>query len=246
MDPTSLEQKRILVTGGTTGIGRATVALLARQGARVLTFGRHLQELNDSLAHAREKASADAIKGLVADVGTREGIAEVFRAVDQALGGLDVLINNAGIAVHPVQDVEDEEWRYGVETDFVGYLACARQAVQRMTAAGGGHIVFIGSITAERKGAGSSTYAATKAGVRTYAETLRKEVAEKNIRVTWIEPGTVGADLQGIPLEEQRKKIAAQEMLYAEDIADAIPFVLTRAGRTDISALRIEPLLQAG
>lgn len=239
-----LAGKRILVTGGTTGIGRATVALLAAGGGRLLTFGRHEPELADSLAHAREKANPDAVTGLVADAATREGILRIFDAVDRNLGGLDILINNAGVGIDPVQEGPDEAWRYGVETDFVAYLACSREAIKRMEAAGGGHIVFIGSISAEKESPGSSTYAAAKAGVRVYAETLRKEVAQKNIRVSWIEPGTIGADMQDMPPEEQRRKIAVHEMLYAEDVADAIEFVLTRPNRTDISALRIEPRLQ--
>ena len=139
--------------------------------------------------------------------------------------------------------MSDDDWRYGVETDFMGYLACARAAITRMQAAGG-HIVFVGSVSAEFKSPGTSTYAATKAGVHAYAEALRKEVAEKNIKVTVIEPGLVGADLQGTPPEEQREKIAKEEMLYAEELADTIIFALTRSARTDVVSLRVEPKLQ--
>lgn len=241
-DTTSLSGKRILVTGGTTGIGRATVALLADQGARIVTFGRHQAELDDSLAHAKTKGGE--VFGLTADVVNAKDVARVFAFVDEKLGGLDILVNNAGVAIKPIQDVSDEEWRYGVETDFVGYLACARQALQRMKTQGQGHIVFVGSVAAEQKSAGHSTYAATKAGIQVYAETLRKEVAKENIRVTLIEPGLVGADLQGIPVEEQREKIAKEEMIYAEDLAETILFTLNRANRTDVVSLRVEPRLQ--
>ncbi len=243
MDRMSLEGKRVLVTGGTTGIGRATVALLAQQGARLVTFGRHEAELRVSLDHARETPGA-RVAGLTADVATPEGVAEVFACVDREMGGLDILINNAGIGVDPVQDESDAAWRYAVETDFVGYLACARQAIARLRASGGGHILFVGSISADRKLPGNSTYAATKAGVAAYAETLRKEVAMDNIRVSWIEPGATGADMQAADPVTQRQRIAAETMLMAEDIADAIAFVLTRPSRTDILALRIEPRLQ--
>jgi len=241
IEKTELAGKRILVTGGTTGIGRATVALLAEQGARVLTFGRHEAELQDSLANARGRGGD--VEGLTADVATREGVAAVFAAVDDKLGGLDILVNNAGIAIKPVQDISDEEWRYGVETDFVGYLACTRAALARMQSAGG-HIVFVGSVSAEQKSPGVSTYAATKAGIQAYAETLRKEVAKNHIRVTLIEPGLVGADLQGMPVEQQREKIAQDQMLYAEELADTILFSLTRSARTDVVSLRVEPRLQ--
>ena len=108
----------------------------------------------------------------------------------------------------------------------------------------GGHIVFVGSVSADQKSPGTSTYAATKAGIQTYAETLRKELADKRIKVTLIEPGLVGADLQGIPVEEQREKIAKEEMLYAEELADTIIYSLTRSARTDVVSLRVEPCLQ--
>lgn len=241
IEKTELRGKRILVTGGTTGIGRATVALLAAEGARILTFGRHEAELDDSLSNAR-RLGAD-VEGLVADVARPEGVAQVFAAVDEKLGGLDILVNNAGVAIKPVQDISDEEWRYGVETNFVGYLACARAAIARMQEAGG-HIVFVGSVSAEFLSPGTSTYAATKAGIHAYAEALRKEIAKQNIKVTLIEPGLVSADLQGLPVEEQREKVARHQMLLAEELADTIVFALTRSARTDVVSLRVEPRLQ--
>lgn len=243
MDRTSLEGKRVLVTGGTTGIGRATVALLAQQGARIVTFGRHDAELQVSLDHARETPGA-RVAGLTADIATPEGVAQVFAAVDREMGGLDILVNNAGLSVEGVQDETDADWRYAVETNFVAYLACAREAIGRMRVGGGGHILFVGSISADRKLPGNSTYAATKAGIATYAETLRKEVARDRIKISWIEPGATGADMQAADPAMQRQKIEAEEMLMAEDIADAIAFILTRPSRTDILALRIEPRFQ--
>lgn len=242
IEKTELAGKRVLLTGGTTGIGRATLALLAAEGARILTFGRHAPELEEALANARSHGDS-GVEGLVADVSTSEGVAAVFAAVDEKLGGIDILINNAGVAIKPTQEVSDADWRYGVETDFVGYLACARAAIERMKE-GGGHIVFVGSVSAEHKSPGMSTYAATKAGIQTYAETLRSEVAKQNIKVTLIEPGLVSADLQGMPVEEQREKIARDEMLYAEELADTIIFALTRSARTDVVSLRVEPRLQ--
>ncbi len=243
VEHTPLAGKRVLVTGGTTGIGRAAVALLAQKGAKVVTFGRHQPELDDSLAHARGQGGD--VSGLTADVSKREDIETVFRAVDDSLGGLDVLVANAAISAKPAQDSDDDSWRYAIETDFLGYVACAREAIARMT--DGGHIVFIGSITSERKGKGASIYAAAKAAGQVYAETLRKEVQDRNIKVSIVEPGTVGADLrapQETP-EQQRDKIARHEMLYAEEIADAIAYVLEASPRTDIVNLRIEPRLQA-
>lgn len=242
---TSLAGKRILVTGGTTGIGRATVAQLVAQGARVLTFGRHEPELEDSLINARNQAAGGGeVEGLVADVATREGIKAVFERADAWLGGLDYVVANAGLAIGGAQDAEDDEWRYVVDTNFAGYIATAVESLKRFEAAGAGHIIFVGSVVAEFKSPGTSVYAATKAGIETYAKTFRKEVMEKNVKVTLVEPGSVGADMQEMSPEAQREAIKRHEMLFAEELADTILFALTRSERTDVSVLRVEPRIQ--
>lgn len=241
-EQTSLAGKRVLVTGGTTGIGRSTVALLAQEGARVLTFGRHQPELDEALANAG--GSRGAVDGLIADVATRDGIDRVFAAVDEKLGGIDILVSNAALAASPVHEMEEDEWRYVVEANLVGTLASARQAVLRMVKQGGGHLVFVGSISSEIKAVGESVYSATKAGIQAFAETLRKEVADKNIKVSVIQPGSVATPMQPANEEEQKQAIASHHMLYAEEIADAIHFVLTRSERADVVNLRIEPRLQ--
>lgn len=241
-DQINIEGKRILVTGGTTGIGRATVALLAQEGARVLTFGRHQPELEEALANARD--ARGSVDGLIADVAKKEDIEQVFAAVDDKLGGIDVLISNAGLSAGPVYEMAEDEWRYVVETNLLGSLSTARQAIQRMQKQGGGHLVFVGSISAENKSAGQSVYATTKTGLQAFAETLRKEVGDENIRVSLIEPGSVATPMQPSSREEQQKALANHEMLYAEEIAQAIHFVLTRSERNDIVNLRIEPRIQ--
>jgi len=237
----SLAGKRVLVTGGTTGIGRACVLALVEAGARVLTFGRHQAELDDTLKDARTQNGE--VIGLTADASRKDDVDKVFTAVDEQLGGLDILVNNAAVKTGTVQDSSDDEWRYAVETDFVGYLACAKAAIDRMQDKGG-HLVFIGSLAAEAKGPSTSVYAGIKAGVETYAKTLRKELIDKNIRVSVVEPGLVGADLQGIPVEQQREREEKREMIYAEDIADAVLFVVTRPERTSVSLIQVEPIKQ--
>jgi len=239
---TSLAGKRILVTGGTTGIGRATVALLAQEGARVLTFGRHQIELDEALANARDVRGS--VDGLVADVACRDGIDRVFVAVDEKLGGLDMLVTCAALGAEPIHEMADDRWRYVVETNLIGTLASARQAIKRMARQGGGHLLFVGSISAEIKAEGESVYSATKAGIQAFAETLRKEVAEKNIKVSVIQPGSVATPMQKCSDDEKQQAIGNDAMLYAEEIADAIHFALTRSDRTDIVNLRIEPRMQ--
>jgi 3-hydroxy acid dehydrogenase/malonic semialdehyde reductase len=245
-DETSFEGKRILVTGGTTGIGRATVALLARAGARVLTFGRHQSDLDDALAEALAGArggngNAD---GVVADASTKAGIDAVFAALDERLGGIDMLVTCAALGAEPIHEMEEDAWRYVVETNLIGTLAAARRAIKRMETQGGGHLLFVGSISTEIKAVGESVYSATKAGIQAFAETLRKEVADKNIKVSVIQPGSVSSPMQECSETEKAQAIARHEMLYAEEIADVIAFALSRSERADIVNLRIEPRVQ--
>jgi 3-hydroxy acid dehydrogenase / malonic semialdehyde reductase len=242
-DYTPLPGKRILVTGGTTGIGRATVKMLVAEGARVLTFGRHEPELEDSLENARR--GKGEVFGLTADVATRRGVEKVFATLDDKLGGIDILVCCAALGAQPLHEMDEDEWRYVIETNLVGYMACARQAIQRMDKQGGGHLLFVGSISSTIKAPGESVYVATKAGIDAFAETLRKEISEeKNIKVSVIQPGSVGTDMQECSEEEKRAAIANHEMLYAEEIAEAIVFALTRSERSDVVTLRIEPRIQ--
>lgn len=239
---TPLAGKRILVTGGTTGIGRATVKMLAEDGARVLTFGRHETELKASLANAA--GGPGELFGLTADVATREGVDAVFAALDERLGGIDVLVCCAALGADPLPEMDEDDWRYVVETNLVGYMACAKCALERIEGDAEAHLLFVGSISSVIKARGESVYSATKAGVDAFAETLRKELRDRNVRITVVQPGSTGTDMQECRPEEQRAAIAREEMLYAEDVAEGIVFALTRPPHVDVVTLRIEPRLQ--
>lgn len=236
----TLKNKRILLTGGTTGIGRAMLEQFAAAGARVLTLGRDEEKLDQAITEARR--AGGELHGIVADLGKREDVNRVFAEVDQRLGGLDILVSNAALGANPIDQMADDAWRYVVEVNLVGALACARGALKRFDA--GGQIVIIGSISSDIHAPGESVYSATKAGLAAFAETLRKEVAERNIRVSLVQPGTVSSEMQEGSDEEQAGQLEREQMLPADDIADAVTFILTRPPRVDIVTLRIEPRLQ--
>jgi len=240
-EETRLEGKAVMVTGGTTGIGRATAILLASKGARLLVFGRGQTELNDALADIRKVGSAI---GLTADTSKQQDIERVFQIADQQLGGIDILINNAALGADAVAETSLEEQEYIVKTNLLGYMQVAHEAVARMKQKGQGHIVIVGSMSAVTREAGSSVYVATKSGVEGFSAALRKEVNQLGIRVTLIEPGEVGTDMNGLSPEQQRRKQAQLRQLKAEDIADAIHYVLTRPKRVDVIEMRIRAHLQ--
>ena len=236
----TLEGKTVLVTGGTTGIGRAIAIALAAEGATIFTFGRHAKELKEGLSAIQKAGDAD---GMVADAAKREDIEAVFERIDEDWDSLDVLVANAGIAGDGLADVPEDEWRYVLETNVAGYMACAKEAAARMKKRKRGDIILIGSISANSRGKDSSVYVATKGAVQAFAESFSKEMAEYNVRVSLIEPGTIGTDMQGKPAP-QRAKIAKHEMLYAEDIADVVRFVLTRPLRTNVVKTTVVPRMQ--
>jgi NAD(P)-dependent dehydrogenase (short-subunit alcohol dehydrogenase family) len=231
--------KKALVTGGTTGIGRATAIQLARWGADVLVFGRHEPELEDALTHLRLHKTK--VIGVRADQADIRDVSRVFERVDAELGGLDFLINNAAESAESLDKLDDEQIDYHVRQNLTGYITCARQALQRMRA--GAHIVNIGSISAQKQGAEGEVYTATKAGIRGFSESLRKTVSKRRIRVSLIEPGWVGTDMTERSPDEQRELQQQSEMLKAEDIAVTVAFCLAQPLRCDVSLIQVVPLL---
>ncbi|MXV14522.1 SDR family oxidoreductase [Hufsiella ginkgonis] len=240
----SLEGKRILITGGTTGIGRAAALMLAAQGANVLICGRHAPELNDTLADAEKLGLSERITGVIADLGTETGIKKIFSSVEDRFTGLDVLVNNAALAFDGIEEGSYSDWQYVLNTNLLAPLACTNEAAKLMKANGGGHIVNIGSMSAVSRGKDSSVYVATKSGLQGFSASVRKELNPDGIKVSLIEPGLVDTDMiPGTPEEHEEKKKKG-EMLVADDIARSIVYVLTQTKNTAVIDLRIRPLMQ--
>lgn len=235
--------RRIIITGGTTGIGRAAALLLARDN-EVLIAGRHDETLADTIADFERagRGSTGQLRGTVADIATEAGIAKLFEEADKHWNQLDILINNAGLPFDSILDGQYSDWEYLLRTNLLGVLACSRMAVDRMRTVGTGHIVNIGSMSADVREKDSSVYVASKSGIQGFSESLRKEVNGLGIKVTLIEPGTVGTDMQ--PRSGQQEKIDTLEMLRAEDIAVAIYYCLATPPRCDVVGMQIRPHAQ--
>lgn len=241
-DRGGLRGKAVVVTGGTTGIGRATATLLASRGARVLVFGRHETALADALSEIR--SSGGEAHGLTADQSRVDDIRRVFAEADDVLGGVDVLINNAAVDYGALQEHDLDDIEYVVNTNLVGYLACAREAVKRMEARGGGHIVNIGSMSADLREEENSVYVATKAAIQAFSESLRKTANPGGLKVTLIEPGKVATDMVGMDDERKEDRIHDLEMLRPEDIAACVLYCLEQPQRCDVVGVQIRPHLQ--
>ena len=239
-----IAEKRVLITGGTTGIGREITLLLTSWGANCLICGRNQQQIDETIHTVENAGSSGTCKGVMADLTKSEDIDRVFETADQQLGGLDVLINNAAIGYGSITEGGYSDWDYIVKTNLTAYLACSHFAAERMEAAGKGHIINIGSMSADVREEGSSVYVATKAGIQGFSEALRKELNPKNIKVTLIEPGAVDTDMQAGSAEEKLEQIDNQEMIPAEDIAMSVAFCVVQHERCAIVGMQIRPQLQ--
>jgi len=235
---TTLKGKRVAVTGGTTGIGRAIAVLLAAEGAKVFICGRNADHLGDALARIHEVGEGD---GIAIDLVEPEHVATFFAKATDYLGGLDVAVVNAAIPAKGLSEMNSDALRYAIGTDFTAYLLSAHAAVDHL--GGQGDIVLIGSMSAHILGPGSTVYAGIKAGIAGFAEALRKELGPKGIKVALVEPGKTGADFQypDISADKQREMIHAETMLRAEDIAVGVHYLLTQPRRAVIQQLTIVP-----
>jgi NADP-dependent 3-hydroxy acid dehydrogenase YdfG len=236
---TDLAGKAVVLTGGTTGIGRATAKLLVERGAKVLIFGRHEKELADALKEIGTGAS-----GLTADQSKKEDVEQIFAEADERIGGCDILINNAAVSGDALGETNFDDIAYTVNANLVGYLACANEALRRMKGKSAGHIVNVGSMSADLREEGGEVYVATKAAIQAFSESLRKSANKDNIRVTLIEPGAVATPIQEKTEEQEREKLAKMEMLLPEDIARCILYCLTQPQRVDVVSVQIRPVKQ--
>lgn len=243
---TPLSGRRVLVTGGTTGIGRAIAVLLASEGARVFICGRDPQHLEDALARIREVGEGD---GISIDLAEADNIGRLFDAALNYLGHLDVAVINAARGAEGLTEMDEAELRYTINSNFTAYLVSAQHAARAMgaegeKAKGDGDIVLIGSMSAYVLGPGSTVYAGIKYGVQGFAIALRRELGKKGVRVSLVEPGLTGSDMVAGTPEEQVERIGKEEMLRAEDIAVGVHYLLTQPRRTVVQQLTISPRMQ--
>jgi NAD(P)-dependent dehydrogenase (short-subunit alcohol dehydrogenase family) len=236
----SLKGKRVIVSGGTTGIGRAIAVLLASEGARLFICGRDERHLADGLERIRQVGEGD---GIALDLAKDDGVKRFFDAGKKYLGGIDIAVINAAIPAEGLSTMSADEVSYAIATDFTAYLMSAHAAQERMMA---GDIVLIGSMSAHVLGPSSTVYAGIKAGIAGFSEALRRELGPKGIKVSLVEPGKTGADFQSpdISPEEQAKMINQEKMLRAEDIAVGVHFLLTQPSRTVVQQLVMVPRAQ--
>jgi NADP-dependent 3-hydroxy acid dehydrogenase YdfG len=244
--PGRVEGRRVAITGASSGIGEAAALVLASEGAAVALGARRSDRIEE-LAR-RIEADGGSAAAITVDV-TDEDQAHAFvREAHERLGGLDALINNAGLMLlGPIEGADTDQWRRMVDVNVLGLLYCTQAALPLLREGGGGNVVNVSSVAGRVGNPGTAVYNATKWAVVGFSEALRKEAGPSNVRVTCIEPGYVRTELQGHnenpavreAIERMERDIG--DVLEAEDIAEAILYVLAAAPRVAVNELLIRP-----
>ncbi|TAM88685.1 SDR family oxidoreductase [bacterium] len=237
-----LEGKRVLVTAGAGGIGRAIADTFGAHGARV-----HVCDIDERALAACAEAHPEYALTLC-DASSEHQVAALFNDVEEKLGGLDVLVNNVGIAgpTARIEDISPEEWRRTVDTNLNSYFYCTRLAAPLLRRADGGAVVNISSVAGRLGYAFRTAYASTKWAIIGFTESLAKELGPDGVRVNAVLPGivqgprmdrviTARAKELGIGYEAMKlqylERVSLRRMVTAQDVADTVFFLCSPAGR---------------
>jgi NADP-dependent 3-hydroxy acid dehydrogenase YdfG len=236
----SEKQRIALVTGASSGIGAATVRSLAAAGFDVVAAARRIER-------CEEVAKEVGGRALQLDVADPHSVAELAKALPE----LSVLVNNAGgaLGLEPVAEANEEYWRQMYETNVLGVMRVTKTLLPALEASGNGHIVVIGSVAGVEIYPGGAGYTAAKHAANAVTRTLRLELLGKPLRVSEVAPGMVNTDFSLVRFEGDREKAdrvyEGTTPLTAEDVADAVAYVVTRPPHVDVDYLSIKPTHQA-
>ena len=235
----------VLVTGATSGFGVAIARRFAAEGYRVIGAGRRQERLE-----ALQK-EIEGFLPLPLDVRERAAVDNAIASLPAELASIDVLINNAGLALGlgPAQTAKLDDWDTMVDTNIKGLMYCTRAILPGMVSRNRGHIVNIGSTAAQFPYPGGNAYGATKAFVQQFSLNLRADLLGTAVRVTNIEPGLCGGtEFSHVRFGDEAKAAAVYagtDPLTADDVADAVFWAVSRPARVNINLIQLMPVCQA-
>jgi 3-oxoacyl-[acyl-carrier protein] reductase len=242
--------KVAIVTGGSRGIGLATARALIGIGARVAITATSDETLRRGAAELEQLRGADAVMPIRTDVRQPAEVEHAIDAVVNRFGGLDVLVNNAGIGIfRSVADMTGDEWHRIMETNLTGVFYCCRAAIPRLRSRGGGWIINISSLSSTGPFADGAAYCASKAGLNAFSEALMQEVRHDGIRVACVLPGSVGTDFSrrsspGDPATGSSFSRSASRdewKLTPDDVAQVVADLMSYPARSLPSRVEIRP-----
>jgi NADP-dependent 3-hydroxy acid dehydrogenase YdfG len=235
--------KTILITGATSGFGKACAEYFAEQGWKLILTGRRTDRLE-----ALQQQLGDAVRQIIPlDVRDRE---QVLDQLGQ-LANIDVLLNNAGLALglEPSWEVDLDDWETMVDTNIKGLMYCTRAILPQLVKQNGGHIVNIGSTAGAWPYPGGNVYGGTKAFVQQFSRNLRADLIGTRVRVSLVAPGMAESEFSNVRFkgdDEQAAKVyQGTESLQAEDIAETVFWIVSRPAHVNINAIELMPVDQA-
>ena len=238
-DTSQLVGRSAIVTGGSRGIGLATAIALRSVGAGVLICGRSADALNAAAVRIATAtgSAAGRVAIAVADVRHPEQAQRLVESAVEQLGGVDILINNAGVGrFSPLANLTVEDWKETVDTNLSGVFYCCRAAIPAMRRSGGGWIINVSSLAGNHPFVGGAAYCASKAGLNAFTEALMLEVRRDGIRVSCVLPGSVDTEFAGNePSEDAGWKLAAS------DVARTVVDLLRHPPRSLPSRVELRP-----
>ena len=227
--------KTAIVTGGTKGIGRAIAEALASEGMNVCVGARNLDEVKQAVREL-EGLGAGAT-GAACDVRVYEEVEALVAHTVEEFGGVDVLVNNAGIGLFkPVEEMSPEEFRAVLETNLFGVFHGCRAAIPEMKRRGGGYVVNISSLAGANPHPRMAAYNASKFGLNGFSEALMQEVRHDQIKVSYVMPGSVNTEFGGDTVSDEKSW-----QLQPEDIARVVVDLLRHDERSLPSRVEIRP-----
>ena len=233
-----LDGRASIVTGGSRGIGYAIAAALVAGGSRVAITGRNPAHLESAAKRLGEAArgAADVIT-IAGDVGRARDAAEAIDQTVRRFGGLDILINNAGIGTFGnVADMSVEAWDTLIQTNLSGVFYCSHAAIPHLKRRGNGWIINISSLAGKNPFAGGAAYCASKAALNAFSEALMQEVRYDNIRVSYLMPGSVATGFAG-----RGESGEASWKISPGDVADLVVHLVTFPSRSLPSRIELRP-----
>lgn len=243
-----MTKKTAFITGASSGIGRATAVVLAKEGFNLILCGRRKERLDELQT---ELAPETAVHSLIFDVRNQDAVKEAIASLPEAFQQIDVLINNAGNAhgLAPIESGDTMDWDMMLDINVKGLLYVSRAIIPGMVERKAGHIIHIGSVAGKYVYPNGNVYCATKHAVDALNEGMRMDLNQYGIRVGAVNPGLVKTEFSLVRFkgDEERAKPVYEgfEPLQPEDIADIIRFVLTRPYHVNIADLTVFPTAQA-
>ncbi len=242
--------KIAFITGATSGIGKATAKVLAKLHYNLILTGRREERLNQ-LSKELETEHSIKVKCLAFDIRNEDETINALKSLDANWSDIDVLINNAGLAsgTETVDQADWSKWKQMIDTNITGLLFLSKEIIKTMTKRQQGHIVNLSSIAGINVYEGGSVYCASKHAVNAITQGMRIDLLKHNIKVSSVSPGMVDTEFSLVRFGGDKEKAdnvyKGVTALSAEDIADAIEYIVTRPAHVNINDILIMPTQQA-